>query len=80
MIFPVGEWRRDDSLFGNGSQYLTGFVPSIFTATIDGAVQATAGEANADFVAGLDGIAAREGFALGVVGKRVAALQDVERA
>ena len=56
------------------------FVPSIFAATIDGAVQAAAGEANADFVAGLDGIAAREGFAFGVVGQRVAALQDVERA
>ena len=56
------------------------FVPSIFAAAIDGAVQAAAGEANADFVAGLDGIAAREGFAFGVVGQRVAALQDVERA
>ena len=51
-----------------------------FAAAVDGAVQATDGEADADFFARLDGVAAREGFAVGVAGERVAALQDVERA
>ena len=51
-----------------------------FAAAVDGAVQATDGETDADFFARLDGVAAREGFAVGVAGERVAALQDVERA